>query len=260
MVSPMFKQLRLAEMEDSIALLRKYKEAGDLLEIGAGTGWQSKALSDAGYRVEAVDLPPDSEISNHARSREWPIRDYDGAHLPFPDRSFDIIYSSNVLEHVIELDTLTAEMKRVLRPDGIALHLVPNGNWRLLSLATYYPAQVIDALRWLTRRSPTSKHEGTATATPSGRNLMGKAIQRMRPRAHGSVGTPISEISRFSKRGWNKYFRLSGWRVLHYGSNRLLASGDYLFGSLLPIGARRRLGRITGGIAHVYIVEPERKK
>jgi 2-polyprenyl-3-methyl-5-hydroxy-6-metoxy-1,4-benzoquinol methylase len=137
----MFKQLRLAEVEDSIALLRQYKDSGDLLEIGAGTGWQSKALSSAGYRVDAVDLPADSDISNHAHSRDWPIRDYDGAHLPFADRSFDIVYSSNVLEHVVELDTLTQEMERVLRPGGVALHLLPNSTWRLLSLVTYYPGQ-----------------------------------------------------------------------------------------------------------------------
>jgi len=133
MTSPMFQQLRLAEIDDTISLLRRYKSSGDLLEIGAGTGWQSKALSDAGYRVDAIDLPAASDISNHARNREWPIRDYDGAHIPYPDNSFDIVYSSNVLEHVVDLDTLTAEMRRVLRPGGIALHLLPNSKWRLLS-------------------------------------------------------------------------------------------------------------------------------
>jgi 2-polyprenyl-3-methyl-5-hydroxy-6-metoxy-1,4-benzoquinol methylase len=258
----MFKQLRLSEMQDSVALLRTYRESGDLLEIGAGTGWQSKALSEAGYRVEAVDLPADSDISNHARSREWPIRDYDGVHLPFPDRSFDIVYSSNVLEHVVELNTLTKEMKRVLRPDGIALHLVPNTNWRLLSLAAYYPAQAIDALRWLTRQSSTATEasEHAATATPANHNLLGKAVRRLVPHAHGSVGTPFTELSRFSKRAWDGYFEEGGWDVLYYGTNGFLASGDYLLGSLLPMSQRRRLGRITGGIAHVYLARPKARR
>jgi SAM-dependent methyltransferase len=257
--SLMFKELRLTEVQDSIALLRQYKEAGDLLEIGAGTGWQSKALSGAGYRVEAVDLPADRDISNHARSREWPIRDYDGAHLPFPDESFDVIYSSNVLEHVVELDTLTKEMKRILRPDGIALHLVPNTVWRLLSLATYYPAQAFDALRWLARQSPaaTDASKDAAAAMPTNHNLLSKAVRRLAPRAHGSVGTPLTELSRFSKRAWNRYFEDGGWDVLYYGTNGLLASGDYLLGSLLPISQRQGLGRITGGIAHVYLVRPK---
>ena len=256
MAGRMFRQLRLAEVEDSVALLRRYQVAGDLLEIGAGTGWQSKALSDAGYRVEAVDLPADSNISNHARSREWPIRDYDGAHLPFPDRSFDIVYSSNVLEHVVELDKLTGEMKRVLRPGGIGLHLLPNRTWRLLSLLTYIPGQALDAVRWLARRSPAAT-EATPAAASTHRGLLAKAIQRVLPPTHGAVGTPIGEIARFSKRSWDEYFQRSGWRVLHYGNNGILASGDYLLGSLLPLGARRQLGQVAGGIAHVYVVEPE---
>ena len=138
----------------------------DLLEIGAGTGWQARALSEAGYKVEAIDLPPESGISGHVRNRHWPIRDYDGVHIPFPDDSFDIIYSSNVLEHVTELDALTEEMKRVLRPGGIALHLLPNPQWRLLSLATYYPGQAIDFLRYLRKRTgmgPSPQVGGPAT-------------------------------------------------------------------------------------------------
>jgi 2-polyprenyl-3-methyl-5-hydroxy-6-metoxy-1,4-benzoquinol methylase len=258
----MFKELRLAELQDSIALLRQYKEGGDLLEIGAGTGWQSKALSDAGYRVEAVDLPADRDISNHARAREWPIRDYDGAHLPFPDASFDVIYSSNVLEHVIELDTLTREMKRVLRPDGIALHLVPNTIWRLLSLATYYPSQALDALRWLARQShaATDASEDAAAALAAKHNLLGKAMRRLVPHAHGSVGTPLTELSRFSKRAWYHYFEEGRWDILYYGTNGFLASGDYLLGSLLSLPQREGLGRITGGIAHVYLVRPKARR
>jgi SAM-dependent methyltransferase len=262
MTSRMFKEVRLAEVEDSIALLRKYKDAGDLLEIGAGTGWQSKALSDAGYRVEAVDLPADSDISNHARSREWPIRDYDGAHLPFPNQAFDIVYSSNVLEHVVELDTLTEEIKRVLRPGGIALHVVPNSGWRLLSLATYYPGQAIDAVRWL-RRKPLPHARGNRESADAGnlqRSLLHKAVRRLLPPTHGSVGSPITELTRFSKRAWDNYFRQTGWEVLHYCNNGLLASGDYLFGTLLAMSQRRRLGRIAGGIAHVYVLRPKAKQ
>ena len=188
----MFKQLRLAEVADSIALLSQYKDSGDLLEIGAGTGWQSKALSNAGYRVDAVELPADSDISNHARSREWPIRDYDGAHLPFADHSFDIVYSSNVLEHVVELDTLTQEMKRVLRLDGIALHLVPNSPWRLLSLVTYYPgqgnrrAQMADAELVAFSRHQLRKWELVGVQ----KQPHSKSSSETLPPTHGSVGTP----------------------------------------------------------------------
>ena len=256
-----FRDLRLAEVEDSISLLRKFgKMRGKLLEIGAGTGWQSRALAAAAYEVEAIDLPAESGISGHARAREWPIHDYDGSHIPFAADTFDIIYSSNVLEHVVELDALTADMKRVLRRDGIALHLVPNPQWRLLSLLTYYPGQAVDLFRWLSRREALAADESTGPSSPLESSLLKKAARRLLPPTHGAKGTPLTEIARFSKRYWDNFFDQAGWQVLHYGNNGLAASGDYLLGTALGIGTRRVIGRAIGGIAHVYVVRPRAMK
>jgi SAM-dependent methyltransferase len=254
-----FEALRLAEVHDAIELLRRHgRSSGDLLEIGAGTGWQAKALSEAGFTVEAIDLPAESAISGHARNRHWPIRDYDGVRIPFADDSFDIIYSSNVLEHVTELDALTDEMKRVLRPGGIALHLLPNPQWRILSLATYYPGQAVDLLRYLRKRTSTEGEEFHSYVAPGGQSLLRKAMKRLLPPTHGAVGGAVSEIQRYSRRKWNGYFRQRGWEIVEYGDNGLIASGDYLLGSALGTSARRRIGRLVGGIAHVYLLRPQR--
>ena len=86
---------------------------------------------------------------------------------------------------------------------------------------------------------------------------MAKAARRLLPHAHGSSGNALSEIKRFSKARWDEHFARTGWEVLEYGNNGVLASGDYLLGSGLPIPARRFLGRLTGGIAHVYVVRPK---
>lgn len=254
-----FEALRLAEVHDAIELLRHHgKPSGDLLEIGAGTGWQARALSEAGYTVEAIDLPEDSAISGHARNRHWPIRDYDGVHIPFDDRRFDILYSSNVLEHVEQLDALLGEMKRVLRTGGMALHLLPNPQWRVLSLLTYYPGQAIDLLRYL--RRPSGNGAITPAATDSSDrarpSLMSKMLKRLLPPTHGAVGSPISEIKRYSRSNWDRYFRERGWEIVAYSNNGLLASGDYLLGSAFGPDARRRAGRMVGGIAHVYLLQP----
>jgi SAM-dependent methyltransferase len=259
MSNPAFRDLRLAELESSLQLLETFgAKSGDLLEIGAGTGWQAKALSKEGYHVEAIDLPAESGISGHARAREWPITDYDGVHIPFGDATFDIIYSSNVLEHVTELDGLMRDMKRVLRKDGIALHLLPNPQWRVLSLIAYYPAQAVDFLRWLRKDKPNSLAAGSGTASRS-QSIARKAFGRLIPHAHGAVGTALGELSRFSKGSWDRYFQHMGWDVLYYGNNGLAASGEYLLGSALSIQSRRMVGRLIGGIAHVYVVRPKAK-
>jgi 2-polyprenyl-3-methyl-5-hydroxy-6-metoxy-1,4-benzoquinol methylase len=51
-----------------------------ILEVGAGMGWQAKALAEHGFEVRAIDVP-----SRFARV--WPVQEYDGEHVPFADES-----------------------------------------------------------------------------------------------------------------------------------------------------------------------------
>ncbi|MEM8961390.1 MAG: methyltransferase domain-containing protein [Acidobacteriota bacterium] len=45
--------------------------------------------------------------------------------LPFADRSFDVVYCSHVLEHVDDDRVAMAHLRRILRPDGWAIVMVP---------------------------------------------------------------------------------------------------------------------------------------
>lgn len=51
---------------------------------------------------------------------------YDGRNLPFSDKSFDVIVSNAVLEHVSDLDCLSREMARVAADGGVCYHLWHN--------------------------------------------------------------------------------------------------------------------------------------
>jgi SAM-dependent methyltransferase len=54
-----------------------------------------------------------------------------GDRIPFPDESFDLVISNQVLEHVPDLDVVLAEMRRVLKPGGICLSVFPHREvWR----------------------------------------------------------------------------------------------------------------------------------
>ncbi len=50
---------------------------------------------------------------------------YDGRTLPFPDKDFDSIFSSEVFEHVFNLPQILPELARVLKPGGLMLLTCP---------------------------------------------------------------------------------------------------------------------------------------
>ena len=85
--------IRKSELENVKSML---PASGRLLEIGAGTGVQAQLLTQLGYEVAAIEV----EESNYQRDLIWPVTVYDGHAIPFEDESFDIVFSSNVLEHI----------------------------------------------------------------------------------------------------------------------------------------------------------------
>jgi 2-polyprenyl-3-methyl-5-hydroxy-6-metoxy-1,4-benzoquinol methylase len=123
------KALRTAELDKVVAF---FPRGARILEIGAGTGDQAAQLVARGFAVEALEV----SNSNYTDARIFPITNYDGSSIPFPDNYFDVVYSSNVLEHVADLSTLHAEVKRVLSPNGYAVHVLPTHVWRIWTILT----------------------------------------------------------------------------------------------------------------------------
>lgn len=50
----------------------------------------------------------------------------DGQKLPFADASFDLVTCNHVLEHLFETEFLVREIRRICRPNGVAVISVPN--------------------------------------------------------------------------------------------------------------------------------------
>src|SRR5437870_5737883 len=85
-----------------------------VLDVGAGGGALAEAMAEAGSRVVALDV---QDHRGPAIGRTPFVRGR-GEHLPFSDGAFDVVLSSNVLEHVGEPSPLIAELGRVCRPGG----------------------------------------------------------------------------------------------------------------------------------------------
>ncbi len=98
---------------------------GDALEIGAGTGYFSLNLLQAGLieRATATDISPGmlETLGRNASRLGLKVRttQVDAEKLPFEDASFDLVFGHAVLHHIPDLSQAFAEFHRVLRPGGM---------------------------------------------------------------------------------------------------------------------------------------------
>jgi ubiquinone/menaquinone biosynthesis C-methylase UbiE len=90
----------------------------DILEVGCGTGMILKEI--APFTRSAVGLDISRGMLEHARNRGLNVVEGSATDLPFPDASFDAVYSFKVLAHVEAIEKAMAEVARVLRPGGRA--------------------------------------------------------------------------------------------------------------------------------------------
>ncbi len=250
--------LRVLELEKALDFIKSEKPNSTmLLEIGAGSGWQAKKISERGYSVEAIDV----KESNYSNYRIWQVQDYDGKHIPYPNAYFDIVFSSNVLEHIPHVNEFQKEIQRVLKPDGIAVHILPNSNWRFWTNITYYPFAVSFIVKkLLSKNFPEENVNNSNNAVNYADNLnnrsfgIKKIIGGVFPKRHGEIGTALSEFYYFSKSRWIKLFKDTGWKVKKYSTNNLFYTGYTILGFLIPMEARKRLSYIVGSSCHLFVL------
>lgn len=93
------------------------------LEVGCGGGLLSEEIVRMGFDTHGVDPSENSLYTaiNHAESSGLQISYKLGAGeaLPYRDKSMDIVFCCDVLEHVSDLAKVISEISRVLKPGGI---------------------------------------------------------------------------------------------------------------------------------------------
>lgn len=104
----------------------------EVLEVGCGLGTDAISFARAGARYTGVDL---TEASIELVRRRFAfenlaadLRTADAEALPFPDDSFDLVYSHGVLHHTPDTQRGIDEVHRVLKPGGTAMVMLYHKN------------------------------------------------------------------------------------------------------------------------------------
>lgn len=110
-----------------------------LLEVGCGIGTDLVRFARGGAKVIGVDLAETavrlakSNLEQHGASGAVLVGD--GASLPLPDQSVDVVYAHGVLQYAADPTGIVAEARRVLRPGGRAIFMVYNRVSWLMALS-----------------------------------------------------------------------------------------------------------------------------
>jgi 2-polyprenyl-3-methyl-5-hydroxy-6-metoxy-1,4-benzoquinol methylase len=99
------------------------------LDAGCGYGPFSEAAARRGAAVVSVDLGPRLVALARARAGSRGVV-ADAGRLALRDGSFDVVISSELLEHTDAPERVIAELARVLRPGGLLALTTPNRAWQ----------------------------------------------------------------------------------------------------------------------------------
>jgi SAM-dependent methyltransferase len=131
----------------ALANLAGVRPGQHVLDVGAGIGGPSRVLARH-YGAKVTALEPTKRFASLARTLtnrtrladQVTIIEGDGRTLPFPDASFDLVWTQAVWQSVEDKTALSAELHRVLRPGGRLALLEVIGDGREL----HYPVPWAD--------------------------------------------------------------------------------------------------------------------
>jgi SAM-dependent methyltransferase len=234
-------EIRRAEL----AAIAPFLPAGKLqvLEIGGGDGFQAAELARRYGWVAAVDLPDPGRLGRPL----YPVVRFDGLRLPFADASFDLVFSSHVLEHVTDVAGLQAEIRRVMRPGARAIHVLPSATWRVWTLLTHYATLPRRILR---RWGRSAAAAGDRPRPRLAERLMAAAVDRR----HGARGHVLSEVWLYSRYSWGGLFNATGFRIETIKPIGLYYTGYSLLGGRLGIQRRQALAKLFGSASVAYVL------
>ena len=104
----------------------KMEKGQIFLEPGCGRGEFLNEFNKLGLKCHGIDLSP--HAGNMLDKKVDIIKGFDleNDKWPYPDNFFDIIYNKSLLEHLNKPDKFLNEARRVLKPNGKILCLVPD--------------------------------------------------------------------------------------------------------------------------------------
>jgi len=216
------KWLHFIRNEELLTIKKIIQEhkGGGILEIGGKDGYLAKKIENWGYEVISIDINPSSKYFN--------VKNMDATNLKFKSNSFDIIFSSQVIAHIKNKNLLFQEINRVIKNDGLIIHIVPSSWWSLITNFWYYillPKRLFKKINVKTNTEINTEINNHNKSIKAKNRLMNLLF-------YHPLGTDKSffiEIFKFSKNSWSKMFILNNCKIISKINGPMSYSGLSIF-------------------------------
>src|SRR5262249_39053343 len=159
-------------------------------------------------------------------------------------------FSSNVLEHVEDIGGLLRDAARVLKPDGVMVHIVPSSAWRWWTSVAHYAWVLLSVIG----RRPNPEAPGTTPRRPyTPVHLFRFMGETGSPPAHGLYANALVEQYCYRRRHWKNELERCGLVVVDVKSAGVFYTAFKIFASL-GLRQRQRLARILGSSCNAYVL------
>ena len=203
---------------------RKFNEG---LELGAGDGFQSKLLIKYIDNLIATDLNKERLPSSSTHLNiQYKVLDAEKIGKHFKENSFDIVYSSNLMEHLPNVRDCFLGIHKVLKDDGIAIHIMPSPWWRFFATVLHLPNKIANGL--------SNKFRTDKKKNKKGNNLKVNRAERSKinklfiPKPHGISRNFLVEFFAFRQSKWVSDFEATGFKIIEIKKGPV--SSGYGFG------------------------------
>lgn len=198
------------------------------LEIGCGNAFQSALIADFADKLVATDLFTEDDSTHTVgmkkakkliealNKKNIMLVSCSSLALPFSDNYFDFVFSSSALEHMDDKDLALKEIKRVLKPGGHSIIIVPTHMPSLYAFVHVYLYCIARILQLLFKSG--SKMEGSKQQNKDRlSSILGRFSKNQpsfpMPEPHGTYRNIFHELFSQLPFNWKRKFKRNGFVI-----------------------------------------------
>ncbi len=114
-----------AELKKMDIVLKMIGSGKTVLDVGSFDGTIAQKIEQSGNRVVSVDVSF-AALQNAKKRVSNVVQISPFSEYPFRDQTFDIVFFGEVLEHIMDTDSILLELKRILKNNGSLIVTTPN--------------------------------------------------------------------------------------------------------------------------------------